>query len=88
MKKEYEILNMTTALTDDCECRFYFDIEKNIYETMPHDMKKQISTHMFIALAKFFEIDQDEVVEHYFQYRNEVGEPAVKEGIMTQKNYH
>lgn len=28
MKKEYEILKMNVALTENEECRFYFGIEK------------------------------------------------------------
>ena len=88
MKKEYELLNMNISLTEDEECRFYFDIEKNVYETMPRDIKKQIGAHMFIALAEFLKIDEDELIEHYFQCRHDVGEVEVKNGILTEKKYH
>lgn len=40
MKKEYELLKMNVAFTENDECRFYFDIDKKVYETMPRELKK------------------------------------------------
>lgn len=88
MKKEYELLKMKVSFTEDDECRFYFDIEKNVYEAMHRDIKKQVGAHMFIALAEFFKIDEDELIEHYLQCREDVDEVEVKSGILKEKTYH
>lgn len=86
MKKEYELLKMNVALTENEECRFYFDIEKKVYETMPRELKKQISAHMLIALSEFFEIEEKELMGFYLETRGSVD--AEVNFHQNEKSYH
>lgn len=89
MKKEYDLLTMRALISEEEECRFEFEIEKRIFEMMPHFLKKQIAAHMLIALSDFFELDEKELMEFYLNTREYV-ESGVKDITVhpSAKTYH